>query len=88
MNKGEGASQAEKKVQEELGMISKDGAICIYKNKVFQAMTNSIITCTGFVSKGGSVEGYLVEVIPANWQCLNGGQNTSERYVLISLTKT
>lgn len=79
MAEGEGASQGasleEKAVEEELGLIAKDGAIGIHKNKVFQAMTNFNIACKGFVSKGGSVEGYLIEVIPANCQCLNGGQD-------------
>ena len=50
--------------QDKVGLIEVDGAIGIYKNLVFQPLTNFGISCRGFVSSGKSVEGYLIEVVP------------------------
>lgn len=52
------------------------------KNGAFHAMTNFSIACKGFVSSGSVVEGYLIQVIPTTCHNLDGGQNSSERYVV------
>ena len=76
------SSQGRKEKEIDVGLVAKDGAIGCYKNGSFQAMTNFSIACKGFVSCGSAVEGYLIQVIPANCQFLDGGQGPSQRYVL------
>ena len=76
----QGSSQGRKEPDPDLGLVEKDGAIGIYKNSIFQPMTNFHIACKGFVSNGGAVEGYLIDIIPAHYQCL-GVEANSERYV-------
>ena len=73
-------SQEKKDSEIDAGLIEKDGAIGYYKNRTFQALTNFSIACKGFVSSGSAVEGYLIEVIPASCQCIDGG--SSQRYGL------
>lgn len=77
----QGSSQGRKEAEPDLGLVEKDGAIGVYKNRIFQPMTNFHIACKGFVSNGSAVEGYLIEVIRAHCQCLDGVQANSERYV-------
>ena len=76
----QGSSQGRKEPDPDLGLVEKDGAIGIYKNSIFQPMTNFHIACKGFVSNGSAVEGYLIDIIPAHYQCL-GVEANSERYV-------
>jgi len=75
-----GPSQEKKDAEIDVALVEKDGAIGYYKNRTFQALTNLGIACKGFVSSGSAVEGYLIEVIPASCQCLDGG--FSKRYGL------
>ena len=77
----QGSSQGRKEAEPDLGLVEKDGAIGVYKNRIFQPMANFHIACKGFVSNGSAVEGYLIEVIPAHCQCLDDVQANSERYV-------
>ena len=70
------------KMEIDVGLITKDGAIGWFKNGAFQAMTNFSIACKGFVSCGSVVEGYLIEVIPATCHYLDRGQGSLERYVM------
>ena len=79
-NSEAGPSQEKQDVEIDVGLVEKDGAIGYYKNRTFQALTNFSIACKGFVSSGSAVEGYLIEVIPASCQCLDGG--SSKRYGL------
>ena len=56
----QGSSQGRKEPDPDLGLVEKDGAIGIYKNSIFQPMTNFHIACKGFVpiavlSKGTSL---------------------------------
>lgn len=61
---------------DQVGLVEVDGAIGNYKNHGFQPLTNFGISCKGFVSSGNSVEGYLVEVIPAaNCQFLDSSDS-------------
>lgn len=71
----------EKRTRSRLGISGERWAIGIYKNRIFQPMTNFHIACKDFVSNGSAVEGYLVDKIPAYCQCLDGVQANSERYV-------
>ena len=66
-------SQEKKEAEIDTGLIEKDGAIGFYKDRTFQALTNFSIACKGFVSNGSMVNGYLIEVIPASCQCVDGG---------------
>ncbi|CAH3172416.1 unnamed protein product, partial [Porites evermanni] len=68
----------EKRTRSRLGISGERWAIGIYKNRIFQPMTNFHIACKGFVSNGSAVEGYLVDKIPAHCQCLDGVQANSE----------
>ena len=54
------------------GLVQIDGAIGMFKNRTFQALTNVGIGGRGFVSSGNNVKGYLIEVVPANCQCIDG----------------
>ncbi|KAL9979829.1 hypothetical protein ACROYT_G017547 [Oculina patagonica] len=76
------SSQEKKEAEIDAGLIEKDGAIGYYKNRNFQALTNFSIACKGFVSSGSAVEGYLIEVIPASCQCLDGSSSQSSTHYI------